>query len=430
MKKPIVIVLLTLAFVFVLAGIGAVIFFASNGFSISNLELDGPKVSATSEEAKTLKVDGPVSLKVVDDAGEVIITGADVDEVTVSITKTGYGRSQSQADEVLNSIEYVIEQKDNSITLTFDYPKSNTNITQNVDFIITVPFETTVNVDASFGKLNVSGIQGDIILNNEFGDITVDNVDGALEIDTQSGRIEVTSVKAGSKDIVIFSGFGSARLDQVSGANIKVESNSGKLELENVRATGKMDLFTKFGSLDFNTGSAGTMEAKTNSGSVTLTSLTIKGELIIKDEFGEVTLEQVMAASYDIESSSGSINLDGVTSAIKAHTGFGNIKIKNAEVANVDLNTNSGSIDFEGSLGDGPHSIHSDFGEIELNIPSDARLTLDMETKFGKITSDIPITVTLAGDISKGQQSGDMNGGGAELKVDTNSGNIHIKILK
>jgi DUF4097 and DUF4098 domain-containing protein YvlB len=430
MKKPIVIVLLTLALVFVLAGIGAVIFFASNGFSISSIDLDGPKVSATAEESKTLKVDGPVSLKVVDDAGDVIITGADVKEVTVMITKTGYGKSQAQADDVLSNIEYKVEQKDNSITLTFDYPKSNTNITQNVDFVVTVPFKTTVNVDAALGKLDLSGVQGDVILDNEFGDITVDKVEGALEIDTQSGRVEVTSVMADSKDVDIFSGFGSAKLEQVSGANIKVESNSGKLELKNVRATEKMDLYTKFGSLDFNTGSAGTMEAKTNSGSVTLTSLTIKGELIIKDEFGEIELEQVKAASYDIESNSGSITLDGVKSTVKAHTGFGNITIKNAEEATIDLDTSSGTIEFSGSLGEGPHTIHSDFGEIELNIPADAELTLDMETKFGKITSDIPITVTLTGDISKGQQSGDMNGGGAELKVDTNSGNIHIKILK
>ncbi|HKJ39440.1 MAG TPA: DUF4097 family beta strand repeat-containing protein, partial [Anaerolineales bacterium] len=211
---------------------------------------------------------------------------------------------------------------------------------------------------------------------------------------------------------------------------IKVDSNSGKLELENVRATGKMELFTQFGNLDFNSGTAGNLEAKTNSGSVTLTSLTVKGGLIIRDEFGEVKLEQIAATSYDIESNSGSITVNGVTGTIKAYTGFGNIIIKNAEEANVDLNTNSGSIEFSGTLGEGPHVIHSDFGEIELNIPADAKLTLDMETKFGKITSDIPITVTLTGDITKGQQSGDMNSGGAELKVDTNSGNIHIKILK
>ena len=134
--------------------------------------------------------------EVVDDAGDVTVTGADVEEVSISITKTGYGRNQAQAEEILNNIEYKIEQKDNSITLTFDYPKSNTNVNQNVDFVVTVPFETTADVDAAFGKINVSDIQGDIVLDNEFGDITVDKVDGSLEVNTNSGNIDLTSIKS------------------------------------------------------------------------------------------------------------------------------------------------------------------------------------------------------------------------------------------
>jgi len=430
MKRPIVIVLLTIALVFVLAGIGAVLFFATNlipnGISFEN----GPRVTASAEETKTLEVDGPVSLKVVDDAGDVSVTGADVEEVSISITKTGYGRTQSQAEEVLNSIEYKIEQKDNSITLTFDYPKSNTNINQNVDFVVTVPFETSVNVDAAFGELNVSDIQGDVVLDNQFGDITVDKVDGALKVNTNSGQIDVTSVKAGSSDVEISSGFGTATLEQVNGANITIESKSGKLDLENVRATKAMNLHTDFGNLVFKTGSAGTLEARTNSGSITLTAVNVTGELTLRDDFGDITLEQVKAASYDVESNSGSITVDGVKGSVRAHTGFGNIDLKNAENVSLDLDTNSGTIDFSGSLGEGPHTVHSDFGDIELNLPADSALNIDIETKFGKITSDLPITVTLTGEITQGQQTGTTNGGGADFKVDTNSGNISIKILK
>ena len=430
MKRPIVIVLLTIALVFVLAGIGAVLFFATNLIPTSVSFENGPRVTASAEETKTLEVDGPVSLKVVDDAGDVTVTGADVEEVSISITKTGYGRNQAQADQVLNTIEYKIEQRDNSITLTFDYPKSNTNINQNVDFVVTVPFETSVNVDAAFGGLNVSDIQGDVELDNEFGDITVEKVDGALKVNTNSGNLDLTSIKAGSNDVEIYSGFGAASLDQVSGANIIVESKSGKLDLENVRSTKDMRLNTDFGNLVFKTGTAGTLEARTNSGSITLTAVAVSGKLTLRDDFGDVKLEQVKAGSYDIESNSGSITLDGVKGAVRAHTGFGNIDILNAEDITLDLNTNSGSIDFSGSLGDGPHTVHSDFGDIELNLPADSALNIDIETQFGKITSDLPITVTLTGEITQGQQTGTINDGGADFKVDTNSGNISIKILK
>jgi DUF4097 and DUF4098 domain-containing protein YvlB len=430
MKRPIVIVLLTIALVFVLAGIGAVMYFAAHPILTGITFDDGPRITASAEESQTLEVDGPVLLKVVDDAGDVSITGADVDEVSISITKTGFGRNQVQAEELLESIDYKIEQKDNSITLTFDYPRANTNIIQQVDFVVMVPFETTVDIKSSFGEINVSDIQGDVVLDNEFGNISVDKADGALEIRTNSGQVDVTSVQAGSQNVEIYSGFGTISLEQVSGADITIESKSGKLELENVRATKEMNLHTDFGNLDFMTGSAARLEARTNSGSIKLTAVTVSGSLTLRDDFGDVTLDRVRAASYEVESNSGSITIDGVRGPVMAHTGFGNIDILNAEDVALDLDTNSGSIEFSGSLGEGPHTVHSDFGDIELNIPADSALTIDIETKFGRITSDIPITVTLTGEITQGQQSGTINGGGAEIKVDTNSGDISIKILK
>ncbi len=429
MKRPIVIVLLTIALVFVLAGIGAVLFFAISNTSLDFVN-DAFTVTATSEETKTLDVENPVKLKVLNEHGDVSVMGADVEIITVDVVKTGFGSTQKQADNSLSNIKYEFSQTGDIVNLTYKFPGNKRRVDEQVDFIITVPFETKVEVDASLGEVTVSDIQGEVNLGNEFGNIIVDKVNGALEVRSNSGQIDVTSVKAGLKDIDVHSGFGTVTLKQVSGANITIGSNSGELELENIRATKNMILSTDFGDLDFMTGSAGSLEAKTNSGSINLTAVTVTSELILRDEFGDITLQQVKADSYDVESNSGSITVDGVKGKVRAHTGFGNIDILNAEDVTIDLDTNSGAIDFSGSLGDGPHTVHSDFGNIELNIPTDSALTIDMETQFGKITSDIPITVTLTGDIKQSQQTGTINGGGAEMKVDTNSGNISIKVLK
>jgi len=172
------------------------------------------------------------------------------------------------------------------------------------------------------------------------------------------------------------------------------------------------------------------LDVTNKSGSISLTAVNISGELTLRDDFGNITLEQVKADSYDAETNSGAIIVDGVKGNVRAHSGFGNIDITNAESATLDLYTKSGTIDFAGSLGEGPHTVHSEFGDITLNLPADTAVNIDMETQFGKITSDLPITVTLIGKITQGQQTGTINGGGAEFKVDTNNGNISIKILK
>ncbi len=431
MKKPVVITLLALALVLVCVGIGSVIYFA-NGFQTNN-PFDRNNISSVLEESQTLKVDTekPLALKVADDAGNVTVIGGDVDTVEVKVVKTAYDSTQSRADEEVKGIKYSVEQNGNAITLKYEIPKSVNfnNDVNTVDFIITVPTETTVDIKTGFGEVSVSDTRGQATIRNDFGDVTVEKLDGALEVDTNSGRVDITSVKAGSGDIDLYSGFGSMYLEQVSGANIKLESNSGTLDLNNVRATKDMDLTTDFGNIEFETGSAGSLTIKTNSGTVTLMSATINGILTINNDFGDLALEKVKAKSYTLQTNSGAISIDGAQGEVKAHTEFGNITVNNAENAILDLNTNSGSIDFTGSLGEGNHVVHSDFGEIKLSLPADTALNVDFETDFGSIKSDIPVTVTLTGDLSEARQSGTMNGGGSELKVSTNSGNITINAI-
>jgi DUF4097 and DUF4098 domain-containing protein YvlB len=91
------------------------------------------------------------------------------------------------------------------------------------------------------------------------------------------------------------------------------------------------------------------------------------------------------------------------------------------------LNTKRGSISFAGSLGEDPHTLHSDFGDIEINIPADSALDVDFQTDFGRIRSDIPVTVTLNGEVEDGHLAGTINGGGSQLNASTKSGNISIR---
>jgi hypothetical protein len=92
------------------------------------------------------------------------------------------------------------------------------------------------------------------------------------------------------------------------------------------------------------------------------------------------------------------------------------------------VETNSGTVEFNGSLGKGPHFIKSDFGGIAINLPTDVKLTVDLKTDFGSIRSDLPITVNLNGDSnSNGDQvTGIINGGGEQLTVQANRGNVTL----
>ena len=430
MKRPLVIALLVLALLFVMAGIGAVAFFTVRvaDFAV----FDVPLVTATAEESKTLKIDAkkPVTLNVDDDAGAVSVVGGDVEAVEVQIVKTGYAATQSGAEENLQNIKVDVKQNGNVITLTYKLSGRQTRQVNTVDFIVTVPTETVVDIENGFGAVDVADVKGDVDIASDFGDVTVQNIEGALTLDNSSGEIEISNVDAGSQDVQIIADFGKITLEKVNGKDVTVNSNSGSITLINVRATG--DIFSKsdFGNVTFENGSAASFTIESSSGKVTLTKLTIRGALVITNDFGDIELNQVMAGSYDLDSNSGGITVDGAKNSIKAQTDFGSIDITNAENATIDLKSNSGGVDFSGSLGEGPHNVQSDFGGITLSIPADSELNVDLNTDLGNISSDIPITVTLDGDSGKNHQTGSMNGGGALLTVKTNNGSIDITAIK
>jgi DUF4097 and DUF4098 domain-containing protein YvlB len=428
MKRPVVITLLVAALLFVLAGIGAVAYFAINNGG--NFVFDQSLASATAEESKSLKVDEPVTLKVDDDAGSVTIVGGDVEKVEVKVVKTGNASTQSRAEENLKKIKYEIKQDGNNVTLLYKLSKISTNHVDTVDFIVTVPNETTVNIETNLGKVNVSDTKGNVVIVNDFGSVTVENIEGALSIKNDSGEVQATAIKAGSADIDLHSGFGEITLTRASGANITLDSSSGTITLDDVRATG--DLITKsdFGDTKYENGSADSLNVETNSGKVSLVKLKVSKELKVDNDFGEIELNQAFAGSYDLHTNSGSITVDGAKNKLKAYTDFGGITIENAQSVTLDLKTNSGTVQFSGSLGEGPHTIKSDFGGIDLTLPADSKLNVDLKTDFGGIGSDIPLTVTLDGSSDKNHQVGTMNGGGDQLTVITNSGGINIKAIK
>jgi DUF4097 and DUF4098 domain-containing protein YvlB len=434
MKRPVIITLLIVALVLVCVGIGSVIYF-TNGFNTNN-PFDRNNISSVLEESKTLKVDAekPITLQVDDAAGNITVTGGDVETVQVQAIKTAYDSTQARADEEVKTVKYSVEQTGNKIIIRYEIPKSM-NISNNintVDFIITVPNETSVDVETSFGEINVSDTKGTVTASNDFGDVTVENVEGALSVESSSGAITATSIKASGAEVNLHTDFGSVSLEKVNAKNVTAESNSGTIKLTDVRATGTIFTKSEFGDIKYENGSAASLEVDTNSGQVALTKLKVSKEIKVTNDFGEIELEQALAGSYDLHTNSGSVTVNGAKGGLKASTDFGNITVTNAESTVLDVRTSSGNIEFTGSLGEGSHVVHSDFGSIDLNLPADAALNVDLKTDFGNIKSELPITVTVneSGDSEKSQIIGAINGGGDLLTAETNSGSINIKAIK
>lgn len=415
---------LLLAMLAMCAGIVGVMWFTVDqattlGFRWNGLNINLDNVSAEADEEQRVSVSGPAVLVVQSNAenaaGDITIIGGIGDEIVVKAHKTAWGASQEDAEAGLAEIKVKVTQNGDAVTVEVQRPQPANFIgiggqrTDTVDLTITVPATTKVTASTSFGDVSLSGTVGDVDLKTSFGDVSVKDVQGGtIEARTDFGEVTLEDVAADG--------------------NVEAHSSSGKITLDNVEAEGDVDLSTDFGGIEFETGNADSLTAETSSGNVDLSSLSVAGVVTARSDFGGLTLIKVEAGSYDLDTSSGEITLEGASGAVKAHTDFGDIEVTDAEDATLDLNTDSGAITFAGSLGDGPHTLKTDFGSIKLMLPEETALDFDLSTDFGKIKSDFPITIQ--GEQEQNHWQGTINGGGESLTAETSSGDISIEILK
>jgi DUF4097 and DUF4098 domain-containing protein YvlB len=433
MKKLIVIITLSVALLCLCAAMLGIFWFSIRQIGFSGVSFRPVSVGAEATEEKRLAVDGPANLDVKNSYGNIRINAADVNEITISMHKMAYAENEAKAQEALEKMNVSITQDGNSIQVAFEQQQGvqmgvvGVFESDRVDFTIQVPTETQVTAYSSSGDVSLSGTRGEASLKSDYGDISAAKTTGSLSASTSSGKVEASDIQAGEANIELKSEYGNISLENASADGIELNSSSGNLTLENVDASGKVSLNSDYGTINFKDGSAKSLTITAKSGKIGLANLEISGDLKATGDYGDIDLEQVAADSYDLNTSSGAVTVEGASGSIKAHSGYGNVNVIGGEQATLDLSTSSGTVEFTGTLGEGPHTLKSDYGSITLTIPAETTLELDLKTDYGSVKSAIP--VTLSGDLKEDHWVGSINGGGESLTVSTSSGNIRIEIL-
>jgi len=164
------------------------------------------------------------------------------------------------------------------------------------------------------------------------------------------------------------------------GTNLEASSGSGDLKISSL---------------------GGSLKANTGSGSIEANGLS--GRVALETGSGDIHAEMSSAPDVKAQTGSGSIRLQGVSGGLYAETGSGDIEISGQPGSSWKLDTGSGS--------------------VTLNTGS-AKFSLDAQTGSGSIHSDPPLTVH--GSLEKHHITGDVNGGGPTVRVETGSGDIKI----
>ena len=167
----------------------------------------------------------------------------------------------------------------------------------------------------------------------------------------------------------------------------------------------------------------GTLHARTSGGNIKAGK--ISGDVDGSTSGGEVSLAEGRSAVH-LGSSGGSISVGHAVGPAELRTSGGNLRVESAEGTLV-ARTSGGDIHavFKGAL-KGDCDLDTSGGQVRAVVDSNAAFKLDASTSGGSVDAK-GLTITLDGSRHRSSLSGDVNGGGPELRLRSSGGDIVIE---
>src|SRR5580698_7812513 len=144
--------------------------------------------------------------------------------------------------------------------------------------------------------------------------------------------------------------------------------------------------------------------ARLNTGSGSIDASGLSGRTSLETGSGDIRAQMQSSTSVKAQTGSGTIRLKNVQGDLNAQTGSGDMEIQGQPTSDWRLQTGSGS--------------------VTLNT-GNSRFSLDAQTGSGSVHSDPPISTH--GSFERHHITGDVNGGGPTVRVETGSGDIRIQ---
>ncbi|MBN2000379.1 DUF4097 family beta strand repeat protein [candidate division KSB1 bacterium] len=371
------------------------------------------------------------SLVLRDIVGDVDIESWNKNEIFVSEDITVNVFTQDEAQTIFKRLKDNYKQEGNTVRITGLGEKAG----YESDFTIRVPEKINIDLKSRGGDINLTSVDGEILLQCSGGDVECQDLSGNMNINTSGG--DLTFDKISGKLSANTSG-GDIDLEEIY-AQASVSTSGGDISL--TRATNNISLKTSGGDISVER-CEGRLDAVTTGGDIDITDCS--GETIgVRTSGGDISFER-LNGRINANTTGGDISGSGIKGRISAATQGGDIDLEDVSGA-VEATTMGGDIDVRITLQDfsQPHDarISTTAGDITITLPEKIPATIKAEIftsgnhsdwERNDIYSEFPLTKSMP-DETDGhiiRSTGDINGGGDEIQLRANRGDIHIIKLK
>jgi len=195
---------------------------------------------------KTFRVGRDGSLYLVNVSGNIVIKAGIGDDITVDATKRV--RQGSDAQQQLNAVTIDATQRGSRVEVRTRYPERGGNYRASVDYAVTVPAGTGLDVTSISGDVQISDVKGSVRTDCTSGDVHIEGADQIEQVKTVSGDITVAG-SAGT-DVRVTNYSGNVTLRDVKARTLDVITISGEARLTNVAAE-RAAVKTTSGGVDY-----------------------------------------------------------------------------------------------------------------------------------------------------------------------------------
>jgi len=342
------------------------------------------------EVQKTFKVEKNGNLILDEVRGEVVVKAWDKNEVSIHEIKKMDIFTKAEAEAAMKNTETGYVQQGNTIRVggrAFDRNWIHST------FTIFVPAETECDIKTKGGTVSVEGTKGNITASTGGGEITFQDVGGTVKASTGGGEVRITGSRG---PVTVSTGGGEVRIVKTQ-TKVKVSTGGGEVEILDTR-----------GAVEVNTGG---------------------GDVHVLRAEGDVS----------VNTGGGSIHVDHLKGSVSANTGGGDVEMNGVQ-GGIDASTGGGDVTAELTLADfsirHKVDIKTGSGDIRLTlpekIPATVQATINIKDRRGEdfqISSDFPLKITTGNTDSRVRTilaTGDLNGGGDPMDLETTNGNIRI----
>jgi len=180
------------------------------------------------------------SIEVINRYGNVIITPADTDRISVDVAKTVTARNPEEAAQLEKMLTYSIVEANGRYQVISTFNRDQNTLRGRrfkTSLTIKVPKKAALDVNNRNGNVEISDLTGDQRVSNGFGRVVLKGIAGAVQVTNRNDSVLVEDIMGEAK---ISSEFGTVEAKRISGG-LDIRNRNGNVDIGEVKGDAKVN---------------------------------------------------------------------------------------------------------------------------------------------------------------------------------------------